>query len=76
MDSIDDVFEDQGLNKKLAKHQHYLVKIDGQLRAWMKHPNVPTIETSEPANDSDKAWLKKGYEPWVYYRSVNLPLLE
>jgi hypothetical protein len=60
MDSIDDVFEDQGLNKKLAKHQHYLVKIDGQLRAWMKHPNVPTIETSKPAKDSYKAWLKKG----------------
>jgi hypothetical protein len=53
-----------------------LVKIDGQLRAWMKHPNVPTIEISEPAKDSDKAWLKKGYEPWAYYRSVNLPLFE
>ena len=67
MDSIEDVFEEQGLNKNLAKHQHYLVKIDGQLRAWMKHPKVPTIVTSEPAQDSDEAWLIKGYEPWVYY---------
>ncbi len=29
-----------------------------------------------PAHKSDKAWLIKGYEPWVYYRSVNLPPLE
>ncbi len=46
------------------------------MRAWMKHPNVPTIKTSEPAQDSNKAWLINGYNPWVYYQGVNLPFLE
>ncbi len=42
--------------------------MDGQLRAWMKHPNVQTIETYEHAKDSDKSWSIKGFEPWVYYQ--------
>ena len=33
MDSIEDVFEEQGLNKKLAKHQRYSIKVDGHVRA-------------------------------------------
>ncbi len=57
-----DVFKAQGLIKKLAKHQHYLVKVDGHVRAWMKHLKVLTIKTSKPAHDSDKAWLLKGYD--------------
>jgi hypothetical protein len=43
---------------------------------WMKHPKVLTVGTSNPVNKSDKAWLIKGYEPWVYYRSVNSPFFE
>ncbi len=39
-------------------------------------PKVPTIGTSNSAHKSDKAWLIKGYEPWVCYRSVNLPFFE
>jgi hypothetical protein len=41
-----------------------------------KHPKVATIGISNPADKSDKAWVIKGYELWVYYRSVNLPLFE
>jgi hypothetical protein len=57
MDSIKDVFEEQGLVEKLAVNRHYFVDVDGQARAWMKHPKVPTIGTSNPAHKSDKAWL-------------------
>ncbi len=42
----------------------------------MKHPKVTTIGTSNPAHKSNKAWVIKGYEPWVHYQIVNLPLLE
>ncbi len=76
MDSIEDVFEKQVLNKKLAKHKRYSVKVDGHERAWMKHPKVPTIVISEPAQDSDKAWLIKGYDSWEFYRETDSPLLE
>ena len=34
------------------------------------------MEIFNPADKSDKAMMIKGYEPWVYYRSVNLPLFE
>ncbi len=50
--------------------------VDGHVRSWMKHSTVTTIRISNPANKSDKAMMIKGYEPWVYYRSVNLPLFE
>ena len=50
--------------------------VDGHVRSWMKHPKVTTIGISNPANKSDKAMMIKRYEPWVYYRSVNLPLFE
>ena len=60
MDSIEDVFETQGLNK-LQGNQHYLVDVDGHARAWMKHPKVATIGISNPAHKSDKAWVIKGY---------------
>ncbi len=76
MDSIEDVVEEQGLNKKLAKHEHYSVKVDGHARAWMKHQKVQTIVTSYPAQDSDKTWLIKGYDSWEFYRETNLPLSE
>ncbi len=42
----------------------------------MKHPKVATIRISKSADKSDKAMMIKGYEPWVYYQSVNLPLFE
>ena len=76
MDTIKDVFEEQGLIEMLAGNQQNLVYVDGHARAWMKHPKVATIRTSNPADKSDKAWVIKGYEPWVHYRSVNLPLFE
>ncbi len=75
MDSIEDVFEEQGLIK-LPENQHYLVNVHGHARAWMKHPTVEPIRIQNPANKSDKAWILKGYEPWEHYRSVNLPLFE
>ncbi len=75
MDSIKDVFETQGLIK-LQGNRHYLMGVDGHVRLWMKHPKVTTIGNSNPANKSDKAMVIKEYEPWVYYRSVNLPLFE
>ncbi len=76
MDSIKDVFGEPGLIEKLAGNQHYLVGVDGHVRAWMKHPKVATIGISNPADKSDKAWVIKGYKPWVHYQSVNLPLFE
>jgi hypothetical protein len=42
----------------------------------MEHPKVQTIVTFEPAQDSDKAWLIKGYYSWVFYRETNSPLYE
>jgi hypothetical protein len=42
MDSIEDVFEKQGLIK-LPESQHYLVNVNGHARAWMKHPTVESI---------------------------------
>ncbi len=42
----------------------------------MKPPKVATIGISNPADKSDKAMMIQGYEPWVYYQSVNLPLFE
>jgi hypothetical protein len=35
MDSIEDVFEEQGLIEKLAGNQHYLVGVDGHVIAWI-----------------------------------------
>jgi hypothetical protein len=62
MNSIEDVFEEQGLIEKLAGNRHYFrVGVDGHVRAWMKHPKVTTIRTSNPADKSDKAWILKGY---------------
>ena len=60
MDSIEDVFETQGLIK-LQGNRHYLVGVDGHVRSWMKHPKVTTIGISNPANKSDKAMMIKGY---------------
>jgi hypothetical protein len=76
MDSIEDVFEEQGLIDKLPENQHYLLKVNGHARAWMKHPKVESIAIPNPADRSDKAWVNKGYEPCVYYRSVNLPFFK
>ncbi len=73
MDSIEAVFEEQGLIEKVAEHQHYLVGIDGHARAWMKHQKVLIIVTPNPARKSDKAWLIKGYESWGIYLDVNWP---
>jgi hypothetical protein len=42
----------------------------------MKHPKVLTIVTSKPEQDSDKAWLIKGYNSREFYRETNLPLYE
>jgi hypothetical protein len=53
MDSIEDVFEEQGQIGKLAGNRHYLVCVDGHARAWIKHPKVATIGTSNPADKSD-----------------------
>ncbi len=55
MDSIEDVFEEQDLIKKLARHQHYLVRVDGHVGAWMKHQKVQTIVIPDSAHKSDKA---------------------
>ena len=63
MNSIEEVFEKQGLIDKLAENRHYLVKVDGHARAWMKHPKVESIGIPNPADRSDKAWVTKGYEP-------------
>ncbi len=79
MDSIEDVFEEQRLFKKIAQHQQFSIKVDGHVRAWMKHPKVPTIKTSEesePAEDFDKAWSIKGYKSWNFSRETNYPLYE
>ncbi len=43
INSIEDVFDEQGLIEKLAGKQYYLVDVDGHARAWMKHPKVATI---------------------------------
>ena len=56
MDSIEDVFEEQGLIK-LPENRHYLVNVHGQARAWMKYPTVESIRIQNPADKSDKAWI-------------------
>ena len=71
MDSIEDVFEEQGLIKLLAS-----CNVHGHARAWMKHPTVESVGIQNPVDKSDKAWIIKGYKPWEHYRSVNLPLFE
>jgi hypothetical protein len=76
MDSIEDVFEAQGLIKKLSRHQRYSMKVDGHVRAWMKHQKVQTIITPEPAHNSDKEWLIKVFDTWEFYRENNPPLHE
>ncbi len=55
MDSIEDVFEEQGRIEQVEEHQHYLVGIDGHARAWMKHPKMQKIVFPNPARNSDKA---------------------
>ncbi len=61
---------------ELPERRHYLVNVDGHARAWMKHPKVESIGIHNPADKSDKAWITKGYKPWEYSQSVNLPLFE
>ncbi len=61
MNSIEDVFEEQGLIDKLAVHRHNLIDVYGHARAWMKNPKVAAIRISNPADKSDKAWMIKGY---------------
>ncbi len=63
MESMEDIFEEQGLINKLPERQHYLVNVDGHAPVWMRHPKVESIRIPNPADKSCKAWVTKGYEP-------------
>ena len=76
MDHIEAVFEDGGMLELRSNSEHQLVTINSCKTARMKHQQLLKIGNSNPAIQSDKAMILKGYYSWDFYQGVNQPLYE